>query len=490
MSGKRIAVIGAGLGGLTAAIKLREAGHSDIQIFDRNDRVGGTWAENTYPGCACDVPVALYQLSFAQSVNWTRLYPSGPEIQAYAEEVADRFQLSQSLRLADPVREAHWSDETKSWSIKTESGRTMEADVVIGALGQLNRPKWPEIEGLDAFKGVKMHSSRWDHSVSLEGKRIGIIGSAASAVQIVPEIAKTAAHVSVFQRTANWMIPRNDQAVPPEQLMLMGTQPEMAEKLGAMNRQMIYENADYFFWQAFQWTEEGRAAYTRIAMDHLESQVDDPELRKKLTPDYPIGCKRILICDDFYPTLQEDHVDLVTDGIERITETGVVTADGAQHDFDILVFATGFETTEWKWSLDVTGAGGKTLNDAWADAPEAYLGITVADFPNLFVLYGPNTNLGHNSITFMLEQQVGYIVKALQAAGEKGAKALVPSKAAQDAFNEQLQADLGNTVWADPHCNSWYKDDQGRVTQNWSNHTRAYAEAVSKVKLEDYELIG
>lgn len=489
MTKQRVAVIGAGLGGLTAAIKLQEAGHSDIQIFDRNDRVGGTWAENSYPGCACDVPVVLYQLSFAQSMNWTRLYPSGPEIQAYAEEVADRYQLGPKLSLSDPVREARWNEETKTWTIRTESGRTMEADALVGALGQLNRPKWPDIEGRDSFAGPSMHSARWDHSVSLAGKRVGVIGSAASAVQIVPEIARTAAHVSVFQRTPNWMIPRNDRAVPPEELALMGTNPEIAQALGAATRQLTYDNADYFFWQAFEWTPEGRAAFTRQAMDHLEAQVADPELRAKLTPDYPIGCKRILICDDFYPALQEPHVDLVTAGVERIVPEGVVTKDGETRPFDILVFATGFETTEWKWSLDVIGAGGVHLNEVWADAPEAYLGITVADFPNLFVLYGPNTNLGHNSITFMLERQVEYVVKALEAARTAGATAISPLRAVQDAYNTKLQAELDKTVWADPHCSSWYKDEKGRITQNWSSHTRAYADAVAEVDIQDFELI-
>lgn len=489
MGGKNVVVIGAGLGGLTAAIKLREAGHQ-VTILEQSDRVGGTWAQNTYPGCACDVPVALYQLSFAQSHNWTRLFPQQPEIQAYAEEIVDRFQLQPCLNLSEGAREARWDAAAHEWNVKTNNGREIKADAVIGALGQLNRPFWPEIEGRDTFTGAVMHSAAWDHSVDISGKRVGVIGSAASAVQLIPEVAKSAAHVSVFQRSPNWMIPRNDRAIPPEEMALMATNLDVALEFAATNRRLIYENADHFFWQAFSWTPEGRAAYTRQAMDHLEAQVTDEELRRKLTPDYPIGCRRVLICDDFYPCLQQDHVDLVTDHIESITATGVRTKDGTEREFDILVFATGFETTGWHWSVDVIGQSGRSIADTWKSGPEAYLGITVNDFPNFFVLYGPNTNLGHNSITFMLERQVEYAVKALDALGASGAKAMVPRRSAQDAFNAKLQADLAGTSWADPACNSWYKTSDGRITQNWSDHTRAYAAAVSEVELADYELSG
>ena len=488
MSGKHVIIIGAGLGGLCAAIKLQEAGHR-FTIVEKMDRVGGTWAQNTYPGVACDVPVALYQFSFAQSIHWSSTYPQGAEIQAYAEELADRYQLRASTILGDEAVRAEWDEASSTWTVTTASGKSITGEALIGALGQLNRPNWPAIPGKDSFTGDILHSAAWDHSVSLEGKRVGIIGSAASAVQIIPEVAKVASHLTVFQRSPNWVIPRRDVPMTPQEGALVMTNPEMAAKLGAMNREIIYSNADTYFWQVFQWTKEGRDAYTAIATNHLNAQVPDPDLRAKLTPDYPIGCRRILISDDYFPTLMRENVRLETESIEAITPGGIRTGDGVEHALDVIVFSTGFETTGWRWSVDVVGRDGKHLSQVWQDHPEAYLGITVADFPNLFVLYGPNTNLGHNSITFMLERQVEYAIKALAALDKEGARAMVPTHSAQDSYNDTLQAKLASTVWADPACNSWYKNAHGQITQNWAANTEAYAKAVEQVKLDDYELI-
>jgi len=361
MSKPRVAVIGAGLGGLCAAIKLKEAGFDDLTVLEKADKVGGTWRDNTYPGCCCDTPVALYEFSFAPNPNWSHLFPRAREVQQYTENLCDQYQLRAHLKLGEEPMRATWDDARALWKIETRNGKSYEAEVIVTALGQLNRPAIPDIPGRDG----------WDHSVDLKGKRVACIGSAASAVQLIPEVAKAAGHLDIYQRTPNWCIPRNDMEITDEDKALFFTDLEAAMRLGAMNRQMTYERADHFFWQAFAWTEQGRAALTRQALNHLEAQIPDADLRKKLTPDFPIGCKRILIVDDFYPTLLRDNVSLITDGIERIGADGVVTKDGDTHKADVIVWATGFETTGWHWSMDVIGKNGQRLQDVWADAPEA-----------------------------------------------------------------------------------------------------------------------
>jgi len=481
-STQSVAIIGAGLGGLCAGIKLKEAGINDITILEKAGKVGGTWRDNSYPGCCCDVPVALYQFSFAPSLLWDHLFPRYNQVQKYTEDLADNFGLRPHLKMNEETKSAVWDDARAVWKLTTSTGKTYEANAIVAALGQLNRPLTPEIEGRDSFKGPTFHSARWDHSVKLAGKRVAIIGSAASAVQIIPEIAKETKHLVVFQRTPNWVVPRLDRPITDEEKALMMTAPQIA----AMGRELIYQNSDHLFWQAFSWTKEGRAAYTRIALNHLAEQVQDPALRKKLTPDYPIGCKRILFADDFYPALMRDNVTLETDAIARITPNGIETKTGTKHDVDVIVYATGFETTAWHWSVDVVGKGGRHLRDEWAEAPQAYYGITAAKYPNMFILYGPNTNLGHNSITFMLERQVEYAVQAIKAMQDKNIAAMELKPAAQERFNRDLQKDLEKTTWADPHCRSWYKNAQGHITQNWSSHTRDYADQVKHVKWDDY----
>jgi cation diffusion facilitator CzcD-associated flavoprotein CzcO len=483
-NGLDVAVIGAGLGGLCAGIKLKEAGFNDLVILEKGDRVGGTWRDNSYPGCCCDVPVSVYQYSFAPSLNWSHIFPRHDEIQKYTEDLADNFGLRPHLQMNDETRTAVWDESRSSWKITTASGKTYESRAVVAALGQLNRPKLPDIEGRDTFKGASFHSARWDHGVSLKGKRVAIIGSAASAVQIIPEVAKEAAQLTVFQRTPNWVIPRLDRPITDEEKALMMTAPQLA----AMGRDLAFLNADTFLWQAFSWTKEGRDAYTRIALNHLAEQVPDAAMRQKLTPDYPIGCKRVLIADDFYPALMRPNVTLVTEGISRITPAGVDTRDGQSLAFDVIVYATGFETTGWQWSLDVIGRGGRHLRDEWASTPQAYKGLNVSHFPNMFILYGPNTNLGHNSITSMLEHQVGYTVKALSGLRDQQRTSMDITAAAQEGFNRDLQEALAKTTWADPRCHSWYKNDSGHITQNWSSNVRDFGKLTESVAWQDYDV--
>ncbi len=484
MNSFSVAVLGAGLGGLCAAIKLKDAGFEDVKIFEKAAKVGGTWRDNTYPGCCCDIQVALYQFSFAPSLNWSHLFPRHHEVQRYTEDLVDNFGLRSKLKLNEEAVTAVWDDTRCVWKVTTAAGADYEANSIVAALGQLNRPAFPNIPGLFTFKGPAFHSARWDHSVKLEGKRVAVIGSAASAVQIVPEIAKVVKHLTVFQRTPNWIVPRLDRAITEEEKVLIMSEPHVA----MLNRDLLYRNADYLTWQAFSWTQAGRDAFTRIALNHLEAQIPDPALRHTLTPDYPIGCKRVLVADDYYPALLRSNVALETDGIARITPTGIETNSGKRIEVDVIVYATGFETTGWQWSVDVIGKGGVRLRDAWATSPQAYLGITTALFPNLFILYGPNTNLGHNSITFMLERQAEYVVQALKQMCERKLAAMEVKANAQARFLEELQTALSKTVWADEHCHSWYKNAEGVITQNWSSHTRDYAAATEKVRWEDYEV--
>jgi cation diffusion facilitator CzcD-associated flavoprotein CzcO len=299
---------------------------------------------------------------------------------------------------------------------------------------------------------------------------------------LIPEVAKVAGHLTVFQRTPNWLLPRMDREITEEEMALLITAPHVAE----LTREQIYQNADCLFWQAFSWTPQGRAAFTRQSTMHLEAQVADLELRRKLTPDYPIGCKRVLFADDYYPALQRPNVTLETEMIERITPQSIRTRDGVDHPLDVLVFATGFETTDWHWSLDVTGRDGLRLSDSWKDGPEAFLGLAVSGFPNLFMLYGPNTNLGHNSITFMLERQSEYIVQALAEMQRRGLDAMEPARDVQERFNREQQAALACTTWADPRAHNWYINAAGRNTQNWPSHSRDYAAATKTVNFEDY----
>jgi cation diffusion facilitator CzcD-associated flavoprotein CzcO len=467
-----------------SALKLKKAGFEDFVILEKADRVGGTWRENSYPGCACDTPVAVYQFSFARTLKWNYLFPRAAEVQQYTEDLTDMYGLRSHLRLGQGGASAVWDDNRARWKVTSTTGQVHEGQAVVMALGQLNRPQTPDIAGRDSFAGPAFHSAQWNHKVSLSGKRVLVIGSAASAIQLIPEVAQVASHLTVFQRTPNWIVPRLDRPVTETERRVLETVPEVTMS----EREHLYLFSDAVFWQAFQYTEEGRAFFTELALNHLKAQVPDEELRRKLTPNYPIGCKRVLFADDYYPALMRPNVSLVAAGIGRIVPEGVVTSVGVVHEGDVLVYATGFETTGWHWSIDMTGRNGRKLSDQWQNGPEAYLGITVANFPNLFMAYGPNTNLGHNTITFMIERQAEYVIRCLEAMRSRGLATIEVTKAAQDRFNKELQAKLAKTTWADPRCSSWYKTADGRITQNWSDHTRAYRDATRTVAWDDYAM--
>lgn len=487
MARKHVIIIGGGLGGLVSAIKLKEAGHT-FTLLEQSQGVGGTWHDNKYPGCSCDVPVSLYQFSFAPSLVWNKSFPDADEVEAYANELVETFQLSPNMRLGVGAKTAEWDEQAKLWNVTTSEGDVVSSDALIGALGQLNKPKWPAIDGLGDFDGPIMHTARWDPSVSYIDKRVGVIGTGASAVQLVPPMAEEASHLTVFQRSPNYIVPRPDQAITTEDKALIMSDLDSAARVGGLMRELTFTIAELQTWKAFEWTQEGRDAFTAMARNHMEASITDPDMREKLTPDYPVGCRRVLTCDDYYQTLVRDDVTLETTHIARILPDGIELQNGETIQLDVIALATGFDTTNWRWSVDIKGGDGQWLHEAWSDVAKAYLGITVAGFPNFFMMYGPNTNLGHNSITLMMEAQIGYVIEALEVLDEKQVTCLSPTQEAQDDFNAQLQANLKTTVWGDEACGaSWYKTSEGYITQNWSGNVTSYTEAVRTLKREDYE---
>jgi len=452
----RVAIIGAGAGGLGLAIRLRKAHMDDFILFEASDGVGGTWRANTYPGAACDVPSHLYSYSFALKADWSRTYAAQPEILQYFEDCADRFGVRPHLRPLTAIVAARWNGDTARWELRDADGGAYEADVLVTALGTFNAPHMPDIPGLDTFAGPCFHSARWEEQHDLAGRRVGVIGTGASAAQIVPELAGLAAHVSVFQRTPSWILPRSDKPFTEEQQRRFARHPLTARR----HRWGIYRSYErnISFRQGDAVADELRA----LALGHLEYRIKDPELRARLTPDYPIGCKRTLVTSDYYKAVLRDDVALVTDPIVGVTGRGIVTADGTEHAVDAIVLATGFRATEYLSGLTVVGEGGRALSATWAEVPHAYLGLTVAGYPNLFMLYGPNTNQGGNSIIFILEAQAAYVIRALRAMRRRRLTSVDVRQEVMDAYNARLATALAGTVW-DVGCQSYFKNANGRI---------------------------
>lgn len=464
----RIAILGAGASGLCTAIQLKRSGFDNFVIYEKTDGVAGTWHDNTYPGAACDVPSHFYSFSFEPKSDWSRKYSGQPEIKAYFEHCASKYGLYPRIRFNTELKSARFDEATGQWRLKTAAGDEEAFDVFINGCGQLNRPYTPEIPGRDSFQGRTFHSARWDHGYDLAGKRVAVIGNGASAIQFVPKIAPIVADMCIFQRSPNWIVPRGDYAYSDFAKRVFGALPPV---------QTLYRW--FFYWQleknffAFRPGTRMAKAFEQAARQHLEANIRDPELRRILTPDYPIGCKRILIDDEFYPALARPNVHVVTAAIDRIAADGIVTADGTHRPFDAIIYATGFDTTHFLAPMEIVGLGGKSLTEAWKEGAEAYLGITMAGFPNLFMLYGPNTNLGHNSIIFMIECQVRYILKCVQALAGQHLRYLDVKRAEMERYNATVQAELARSVWA-AGCDSWYKTESGKVTNNWSNFTVKY----------------
>ncbi len=464
----RIAIIGSGFSGLCLGIELKKAGFADFTVYEKAEGLGGTWRENTYPGAACDSPSFAYCFSFAQKTDWSRKWAPQPEILGYLEQCADDFGLRPHLRFGTEIASARFDPLAGLWELRTSEGETIEAEVLISSVGQLNRPFVPQLPGLSDFRGPCFHSAGWDDRVPLEGRPVAVIGNAASAIQLVPRVAERASRLSIFQRSANWMMPKGDREYSEAERRRFARSPWLAR----LYRWWIWLSFE-LRWPLFRGNRWMRRNAERLSLRHMHAAVADPELREALTPDYPIGGKRIRISDDYYSTLVRDDVELVTSGIERIVEDGVVDREGRHHPAEVLVLATGFESTSFLVPMRIEGLGGRLLQDEWGDGAHAYLGISVAGFPNFFMTYGPNTNLGHNSIIFMIECQSRYILGCLEAMRARELAWIDLRPEVQEDFNLQLQEELASTVWSQTG-KSWYKTDSGRITNNWSGTTLRY----------------
>ena len=475
----RIAIIGSGFSGIGAAVRLLKDGERDLVVFERSDDVGGVWRDNTYPGAACDVPSHLYSFSWAPDGRWSRRFAVQPEIHAYLQRIAREHGVLPYVRLRTEVLAARW--ETDRWLLELSDGSRHEADLVIAACGQLSRPSRPDLSGLGDFAGHTFHSAEWDHEHDLTGRRVAVIGTGASAIQFVPEIAKRVAALTVFQRSAPYVIRKPDRAYGAVTKALLARAPVTL----AADRLRTYVACEL---RSLGFNTEPRLMGPLQArfLRRLRKQVADPELRARLTPTDPIGCKRILQSNDWYPALQQPHVELVSDTVTRVVPEGVVTADGRLHEVDTIVLGTGFAATELLLPMQVTGRDGLTLAQAWRDGAEAHLGTTVAGFPNLFLLYGPNTNLGHNSIILMLESQIAYLADAVRLLRHGVATLEVRAQVQRD-FNAWLQARLAGTVFAGG-CRSWYLTASGRNTQNWPGTTADFRRRTRTVRVEDFHV--
>ena len=478
----KVVIVGAGFGGVDAAIQLMAGGEHDFVVIDRAEDAGGCWRANTYPGVACDVPSNLYSYSFAPNPNWTRTYSPGGEIADYVEGVAEEFGVLPHVHFGVAVLGARWIEADAQWEVTTDSG-IVRSNFLIGATGPLTDPIYPDIRGRDTFAGAHVHSARWDPSVDFGGKRVAVIGTGASAIQIVPELGKVAAHLDVFQRTAPWVMPRTDRPTTAVERFLFRKVPA-AQKL---SRQFIYWSREILV-AGMRGNRLVRGVLERIGRAHLRRQVSDPELRARLTPDFDIGCKRILLSNAWYPTLTKPHVDVVTDSITEIRPEGVVTADGTLHAVDAIVYATGFHVTDPPTADAIVGRAGETLAEHWHGSPACYLGTAIDDFPNLFMLVGPNSGVGHTSILLSIEWQVRYAVQAIEFAAAQGIRSMSLRRDVMDEWIRDVDALSEGTVWLAGGCSSYYVDATGRNSSTWPTYTWKLRDRLARFDPSAYEV--
>ncbi|HEY0081088.1 MAG TPA: NAD(P)/FAD-dependent oxidoreductase [Pyrinomonadaceae bacterium] len=477
----RVAIVGSGFGGLGAAVRLKREGEEDFIIFERADDLGGTWRDNSYPGCACDVESHLYSFSFAPNPEWTRSFSPQPEIWAYLKRCARDFDVLRHIRFRHEVREVAWDDAAQAWRLETSKG-AYTASVVVMSVGGLSEPSMPALPGLENFKGETFHSARWNHEYELKGRRVAVVGTGASAIQFVPQIQPLVERLYVYQRTPPWIMPRRDRRLSELERTLFRRFPA-AQRLA---RSAIYLFREIFL-LGFRHPLLG-AQVERMARMHLARSVPDAELRARLTPSYRLGCKRILVSDDYLPSLMQPNVELLTEGIREVREHSILCADGAEREIDAIIFGTGFRVTDQPFARHVRGRDGRTLAEVWSGSPQAHAGTTVAGFPNLFILMGPNTGLGHNSVVYMMEAQIEHMIGALRHMRRHGASAIEPTREAQANYIAELERRTKGTVWVAGGCASWYLDRTGRNSTLWPDFSWRFRRRVARLRPADYRL--
>jgi cation diffusion facilitator CzcD-associated flavoprotein CzcO len=484
-----VLIVGAGFGGIAAAIELRAHGIKDVAILEKAPDLGGTWFYNSYPGSACDVPSHLYSFSYAQRRDWSRLCSPQEEIHAYLRDVARTHDVERLVRTDTEVTACTWVQERCRWNVETAQGDTYSAGTLILATGQLHRPARPAIDGADTFAGHSFHSAEWDHSYSLAGKRVAVIGTGASAVQFIPEIAPAVARMTIFQRTGNWFMPRENRRYPA----LLRAAIQMIPGIQDLRRKFVFQYTESLTLAIRHPRTVGRAVGARSAA-FMRSQLADPHLREKAWPDYTFGCKRILFSSHYLPTLERENVELVTAAIAHMTPTGIVTAasspegDGSEHELDCVIWATGFQTNDFMFPMRIAGVDGLDLEEYWSGGAHAHLGMCVPEFPNMFVLYGPNTNTSGGSILVYLEAQAAYIRQALQHVHARGAGAIEVRPEVEAASDRALQARFAGTAWM--QCDSWYRNENGRIVANWPGYMREYLEQTRQLDAGDYSFVA